>query len=363
MVIVIGDAMRRFQATTLLSTFLLATSTFAKPARDIFERASTCGNAQDTQCSQAGLPSNFCCGPTSSCIVLAGNTTVLCCPSGSSCSTIKAVGCDISLQNVTANPGISLMTTALTATLPKCGDSCCPFGYTCNSAEDCVLDANQDITPTISSTSSTASGSATGASSSVTPVANESQDAASCSKFPITAILVGAFPGLVLGALLATASICCLGARGKRKSARRQSGSSFGNISDPQPQSDMRTDFLRKQPGTPSTMSMPTRQPTVQRVRSLFRKSSTSTASLRYNPKSAPPVPELPGHNGRPVTPVLQREPSYENINIFADGDTASALRESEKNDSARMTTFSDMMVKSGLAGLEKGQREFALQY
>lgn len=61
----------------------------------------------------------------------------------------------------------------------------------------------------------------------------------------------------------------------------------------------------------------------------------------------------------RPVTPALQREPSYENIDIFADGDTASALREREKrSDSQRMTTFSDMMEKSGLAGLQKGQRE-----
>jgi hypothetical protein len=63
----------------------------------------------------------------------------------------------------------------------------------------------------------------------------------------------------------------------------------------------------------------------------------------------------------RPVTPILQREPSYENIDIFADGDTASALRESEKRSgSQRMTTFSDMMEKSGLAGLQKGQRKFS---
>lgn len=360
--------MRRLQTTTLLLTALgLATSTAAQPAHNIFERATTCGDPNNTQCSQAGLPSNFCCAPSSDCVVLAANTTVLCCPTGSSCSTIKSVSCDITLQNVTAHPDISLMTTALTAVLPTCGNGCCPFGYSCNTAQDCVLNADQNIAPTLSSassTTSTASSSATGASTSVTPVTNECPPSAtSCSKFPITAIVVGFFPGLLLGVLLSVASVCLLGARGKRKAVRRHSGSSFGNISDPQPQSDMRTDFLRKQPETPSTANtMPSRQPTVQRVRSLFRKSS-ATASLRQG--SAPPVPELPAlrastaqDGGPPVTPVLQREPSYENINIFTDGDTASALREREKkNGPERMTTFSDMMEKSGLAGLQKGQR------
>lgn len=359
--------MRRFQTTTLLlTTAWLATT--AKASLNIFERASTCRDPKYTQCSQAGLPSNFCCGPSSDCIVLAGNTTVLCCPSGNTCSTIKSIGCDISLQNVTANPDISLMTTALSATLPKCGGLCCPFGYSCNLAGDCTMDGNQDIPPTgasVPSTTSISSSPVTGATTSVTPVANaSSQVAPSCSKFPITAILVGFFPGLALGVLLGVASACFL-ARGRRKDARRQSGSSFGNISEPQPQSDMRTDFLRKQPDTPSSGSATLyRQPTVQRVRSLFRKSSNT--SLRHNPGPAPPVPELPAlltyaaqHPARPVTP-LRREPSYENIDIFADGDTASALRESEKrNGHERMTTFSDMMERSGLAGLQKGQREF----
>lgn len=70
----------------------------------------------------------------------------------------------------------------------------------------------------------------------------------------------------------------------------------------------------------------------------------------------------------RPVTPHLQREPSYEDINIFADGDTASALRERERLDAggrtmraSQQTTFTDMMERSGLAGLQKGQREYLL--
>jgi hypothetical protein len=69
----------------------------------------------------------------------------------------------------------------------------------------------------------------------------------------------------------------------------------------------------------------------------------------------------------RPVTPHLQREPSYEDINIFADGDTASALRERERLGvgsgaslrASHQTTFTDMIERSGLAGLQKGQREY----
>jgi len=68
----------------------------------------------------------------------------------------------------------------------------------------------------------------------------------------------------------------------------------------------------------------------------------------------------------RPITPHLQREPSYEDINIFADGDTASSLRERERLDvggrnlrASHQTTFTDMMERSGLAGLQKGQRAY----
>jgi hypothetical protein len=43
---------------------------------------------------------------------------------------------------------------------------------------------------------------------------------------------VGFFPGLVAGALVAAVAFCLLG---RPKSNRRQSGSSFGNISEPRP--------------------------------------------------------------------------------------------------------------------------------
>lgn len=91
----------------------------------------------------------------------------------------------------------------------------------------------------------------------------------------------------------------------------------------------------------------------------------------------------------RPVTPPMQRQPSlnseggerYGDIDIFTDGDTASMLRrrelERQKQNELQgnssppapplppnqrhtgQTTFDAMMAKSGLAGLQKGQREY----
>jgi hypothetical protein len=62
--------------------------------------------------------------------------------------------------------------------------------------------------------------------------------------------------------------------------------------------------------------------------------------------------------NDRPVTPVLQREPSYEDINIFANEDTLGS-NNSRGGRESHMTTFGDMMQRSGsLGGLPKGKRE-----
>jgi hypothetical protein len=353
-------------------------SAAAQSSHNLFERASTCADASFNQCTEAGLPSSFCCPSSSTCVALAANTTVLCCPTGADCSTIKPIPCDVTLQNATLYPDNTLKTTALTGTLPTCGSQCCPFGYACNSAGNCVMNADQQTSvPTISTTSSPSSTRATASTHSSSAPTSASAPAktttatltASCNMFPIGAILVGFFPGLVLGALLTVASICLLGAH-RRKADRRRSGSSFGNISEPQPSGDMRTDFLRKPPQTPSTDngSSPARRNTVQRVRSLFRKPNSTNGSPEQDARPAPPIPLMVQ---RPVTPRMQREPSYEDINIFADGDTASALRERERENglelggplrdgrASHQTTFTDMMERSGLAGLQKGQREY----
>lgn len=360
----------------------LATSTTASSLA-LFTRQDTCVTANYDQCSQAGLPAGFCCPVGQTCIALAAETTVLCCPAGSECSIIKSITCDIQQQNATARPDNLLKTIALDSSLPKCGTECCPFGYTCNSAGNCALNTDQSVAPAgfVASPSSTTSSPSSTAAPTTTSTSVPSTNSAipipvtkSCNKFPVGAVLAGFFPGLALGIILTVASICILGAQ--RRKAARKSGSSFGNISEPQPTNYTRTDFLRKQPQTPSTDagSTPQRENTVQRVRSLFRKSTAAPVGLPISPRPAPPVPlnvQRPSmsQSDRPVTPAAQREPSFENINIWTDGDTASSLRGRENvggglkpafvdSRASHQTTWNDMMESSGLAGLQKGQRK-----
>jgi hypothetical protein len=172
---------------------------------------------------------------------------------------------------------------------------------------------------------------------------------ANCNAFPAPAILAGFFPGMLAGALIACAGFCLFGAY-RRKQARLSG--SFGkvsaSISDPIYQgSALRTDFIRKQTSAPSS---PSRQPTIQRVRSLFRKSAAANGTemtMTSSPAS------LPRPQASPRTPRLQREPSGESINIFADPSTA---REGSRGRESQQTTFTDMMRRADLPDLRQGE-------
>ncbi|TAQ83435.1 hypothetical protein B7494_g8242 [Chlorociboria aeruginascens] len=292
----------------------------------------------------------------------------------------------------------------------------------CNSDGNCAMNANQQDSKPGTTASTTTSTTNASSATSAAAVADSS-----CPSFPTDAVLAGFFPGLLVGIIIAVVGICIFGAKRRKDAgeAGRRNSSSFGNISDPQPSADLRSDFLRRNSQSPGFMGrgmgmgmgmgMGTgmgmngnppglqRAGTVQRVRSLFRK-STSTNNSHTSPNmqqrqspAMPPIPltvskspHTPSNYGAsseygdtPVISKLQREPSYEDINIFADGDTASALRERARengmglnsppllsppvlrggqDDEARnsnITSFGDMMEKSGgLAGLSKGQQE-----
>lgn len=109
----------------------------------------------------------------------------------------------------------------------------------------------------------------------------------------------------------------------------------------------------------------------------MFKKtpSSPNKQSSRFEPPMPLNVQKPITQNSRPITPPLQREPSYENINIFTDKTTASSLKNGQPGNGkwkangglqapavnmreSHQTTFSDMMQSTGLAGLQKGQRE-----
>jgi hypothetical protein len=244
------------------------------PAAALFGRDDTCGDTSYTKCSQAGLPDNFCCSPSSTCIPLAGNTTILCCPTGSDCSTIAPIVCNVQLQDATAYPQAVVKTTVLTGELPKCGSNCCPFGYTCDSTQNCIQDKDQSKKPsdtsggTTTTAAATATSGATHASTSVSAApetTSGSPTAAPATTDPaasttsrggtntgaIVGGVVGSFAGL---AILALILVCLRRRQTREKQRRRDSERSFiskdvTKISAPIPHDKYthgRTDFTAK---------------------------------------------------------------------------------------------------------------------
>ncbi|KAK7923920.1 hypothetical protein PG985_005974 [Apiospora marii] len=127
---------------------IAATNAMSISPNPIFERADTCGSGNLAKCTQAGLPGNFCCDKQSTCIALAGQTTVLCCPSGpDGCNVIAPIVCDLKLQDPASNPNAQVKTTVLNGKLPSCGSNCCPFGYSCGDDGNCIMDKDQSKKP------------------------------------------------------------------------------------------------------------------------------------------------------------------------------------------------------------------------
>ncbi|KAK1984234.1 hypothetical protein LZ30DRAFT_586615 [Colletotrichum cereale] len=126
----------------------------------------------------SGMADYFCCPSDTTCLVLAENTTALCCPKGASCDVISPIICDITAQDVVENPTSPIHTTKLKESLPSCGSRCCPFGYTCQGGSACVLDQEQkshastSVSPT-TSTKTTTSGTQT-STHAATPTPSES---------------------------------------------------------------------------------------------------------------------------------------------------------------------------------------------
>ncbi|KAI1490367.1 hypothetical protein F5X96DRAFT_556265 [Biscogniauxia mediterranea] len=117
----------------------------------------SCPQGDYLPCGQ-GLPGNFCCESGQTCLALAGSTTALCCPRGSSCSVIQPITCDIQFQNVTAFPESEIFTTNLSQPLPACGKgTCCPFGFRCNGEETCIIETANTTNTTLSTPAASSS--------------------------------------------------------------------------------------------------------------------------------------------------------------------------------------------------------------
>lgn len=236
----------------LLAVALSTSAAMSLRPSDIFARDGTCGDPTFKKCSQAGFPDNFCCQPQSSCISLAGGTTILCCPDSDAnqCNTIVPIVCNIDLQDASKNPKAVVKSTALTGKLPTCGSNCCPFGYHCDQGNACVQDDDQSKKPELPGSSSsapaatstaavtspatsTAAKTSGGASDTAAPQVGgnpEGSAAAGGSSFPTAAVVGGVIGAIVVIASIVAAIFICRHRRQQRQTSSRNSSASFGNF-------------------------------------------------------------------------------------------------------------------------------------
>ncbi|CAM1506623.1 Fc.00g062640.m01.CDS01 [Cosmosporella sp. VM-42] len=396
----------------LLLLTALASTTTAVPASRLFARKDTC-SADQVSCPSI-LPDDFCCPSGTSCNALAGGTTAICCPEGRSCNKIQPITCNIETQDVSKNPDGPIKTTVFDVDLEKCGNACCPFGYSCSGdAKECVMDSDQSNIPAghKASTSATAGPTATATSPSDTETASGTASPSSTlpsqatdsepdsnqnsNSGPATTSIIGGVVGSAL-VLLVIAIIVFLYIRRKNRrnaingeksghfynSGRPASSTgSFGNIiSDPivQPGS-YRTDFILKTPSSRASTA-PRRfsiapKPQLPRIRISIPNPFDSPNSSPNPPSTAlsSPLDDRPPRTGnvaarlppiramkasshwsrRPGTPELQREPSSESINVFADPNTVESKPKTRRLTHA--TTFTDLMDEADLTEVRRG--------
>lgn len=277
----------------LLLLLTSTTTTSAIPSSSssrLFLRQDTCVSGFDV-CG-GDLPSNFCCPTGTKCLSLAGDTTVLCCPEGKSCDKIETVPCDVDEMDPEKNPDAPIKTSVLGVALETCGDSCCPFGYGCNSSGQCQMKRDQSKAPeedkpsstTTTSTKTEEPTSAPDKTESGAPEATTTGDPASSDgtgdetkdSGPNTAAIVGGVVGGCAILLIAAIALLCLVRRRNRQGGPSSSSSSSGSpsekarsrgvrtrsagfsniISDPISQGDQyRTDFILHPPPSSSSFS------------------------------------------------------------------------------------------------------------
>ncbi|KAL4868267.1 hypothetical protein BDV12DRAFT_170050 [Aspergillus spectabilis] len=334
------------------------------------KRAETCSGSSQ-QCSGAGLPDNFCCSSSSTCVGIDGGSSVICCPEGQDCTYIEPITCDVTKQDASLHPDNVIKTTRLDDDLPTCGNSCCPFGYSCQgsfcamndtpsstSTSSTTTEESESTTtststtttlefsaePTESSTTTTAettSDSAdhtAGAISTITSEASSTiatlstptlsqysaasdnslaEEGATCPAFPTNAVLAGFFPGSVFGAVAALLLTVCIrrhqrnrlppGEKVVQNTYRKSTGTLMG-ISDPIPSDESSFRTDFLLRTDPKRNS--------EGARSVLQRSRSRVKSLfgggpKPNPEDIPAVPSFP------MTPPRQRQLSTESIRVY----------------------------------------------
>uniref|UniRef100_A0A0L0NNS3 Mid2 domain-containing protein n=1 Tax=Tolypocladium ophioglossoides (strain CBS 100239) TaxID=1163406 RepID=A0A0L0NNS3_TOLOC len=386
----------------LLLTAVAASTVSATPASKFFVRADTCA-ANGLQACSKDLPDQFCCPQGSSCISLAGATTVLCCPNDRTCSKIQPITCNVREQDPAKNSKAPIQTTVFDVALQNCGDAfCCPFGYSCSDGgKECTMNQDQskapkDEQPSSSPTTTTAEPTVTStriesatSASSTTP----SQESSGPSSRPErTSIIGGAVGGCLVLLLVITVVILCIRRR-RRDATSEKSSFARSNTSGSGPYGNVisapvlhpgsyRSDFLRGSPPArrsfdpdprspppdPPPASRPPRisipnpfdspnpsgySPPVERASITSHDERTARTGHVVGARLAPirtmKASEV-RQSRRPSTQHVQREPSSESINIFADPSTM------HNNKDNRTTTLSDMMEQAGLGDVHRGR-------
>ncbi|KAK4648445.1 uncharacterized protein QC761_110120 [Podospora bellae-mahoneyi] len=396
-------ARRRTALRAIALAMILATASAIPTTYEIFARQEdACGAPNFSGCGNANVPSSFCCPAGDRCLVLAGNTTVVCCPNGSTCQKLRPIDCNIELQDADKAPDSVIKTTALGGSLPKCGSDCCPFGYSCVNGE-CVMNTNQNAAPSQSSTPSSRPSTTPTSKPSTTASPSETLTATAVPQStgpPIAGIAGGAAAGAVV---LIIAGVLAFIFIRKRKAGQTASSSSsplklsrstssFGNIiSAPILHDDkpaLRTDFGARLP-TPqmlnnnamdmrnSVLSYDNNQIVASPPNQNRRMSSVAYGGLiaDYSPQQPGgqrkyvDMPDMPvSDDGNPEyqgglaprTPEQQgREVSGVSINIFADPRNITPDRTPQQGDDGRrytdMTTFTEMLDRADLGGVARG--------
>lgn len=317
---------------------------------------SSCSSPQ-VQCNSSRLSSKFHCPSSSKCIGLDNGTSAICCPHGENCETVQPVSCNVQLQNPASYPCSTLKTSRLDADLPRCGQSCCPRGYTCRGDSVCIMDKASAFNAMSSPNSSTVtSRMISAASKSTLHSANKRSETTNtkpkCTSVPGGAVAAGFFPGAITGALVTYLSLFYLRKHPGKDFppllqklsyyTHRSLKPSTRNISKPilaDEPSYLRTDFLRRdqslnadRTGT-CTKNLPAPTPPTH---GHLKNNSDDTLPLPQTPQPHPPPPSPATPLPYPTTPpecvVRWRQPSLEldsSIMVYPPGILAAAgLRE-----------------------------------
>jgi len=374
----------------LLLAFVVFTLIPSTQASHLFLRQSQpiCGGVSDLQQCGGDLPASFCCGQDTACTrVNSTIQSVICCPKGQDCSAIQTVPCDITQYNATLHPENQVhIADTKDVSLPKCGTSCCPLGYTCNGGM-CIAIKGM---PSPTSTSSTPS--PTGPSS-----ASQTSD---CSRVPVPQVksnfdgksfAAGFFPGILIGALGVIGLIWVV--KKRRESKQTRYSGDFGHvartISDPiyDPMHAARTDFIRR--GSQSVTSTPSVQKNIgtraaggggltPKIKSMWDRTPKLGigvwSGLPSTPTVQPPPPAIragdrdpyrtPGQTPERVRsrqkrskskrPVTGRNNSSETIDVlmpapsFLEPPRAPGMRENRLTTDSGNTTFTKLMERAG---------------